>query len=391
MDLCRTKSGVKPLTGDTFPLVSLQLLERKAAACLAHRPAPLNARGRPPCPGLQEGIGGVRGTGTSQPFFQGGYCSSGCAGALPLCRHELKTGTSLESSQFFASLSASLLEAMQPAKGGPRGAAHLQPAGPGTVAASPGAAGSHAQPPPPTPSRRCCRRRCSSPPFRWPRPRPQTRNSRSPPPRASAATTLGRRWSRRPSCAWTTPRGRRSAPPTEAAPRPRRRPAPWPPSQGGLYMRAWRGRPNCSFFPRAAGPAAWDPAPHNAAHLTLSVVCFCPRPASGAPLFAPAFRARGRFEALHASSVGTTLHLFVPRPLPLPPASESPPSTPARASQPRFSLRAAGALPPVPASFHCLQSVVPLAPSAPFLLLRVPPSSAPPSSSAAPHSSVPLA
>lgn len=47
----------------------------------------------------------------------GGYCSSGCAGALPLGRHELKTNTSLKSSHFFQSLSVSLLHAMEE-KGG---------------------------------------------------------------------------------------------------------------------------------------------------------------------------------------------------------------------------------------------------------------------------------
>lgn len=52
-----------------------------------------------------------------QAFFMGGYCSSGCAGALPLGRHELKTNTSLKSSYFFQSLSVSLLHAMEE-KGG---------------------------------------------------------------------------------------------------------------------------------------------------------------------------------------------------------------------------------------------------------------------------------
>ena len=47
------------------------------------------------------------------PFFVGGYASSGCAGALPLGRHELKTNTSMKSSQFFQNLSTSLLLAME--------------------------------------------------------------------------------------------------------------------------------------------------------------------------------------------------------------------------------------------------------------------------------------
>ncbi|KAI7844979.1 hypothetical protein COHA_001345 [Chlorella ohadii] len=75
-----SRSGVTPLSGDTWPA---------------------------------EGLGGCRGTGQALPFFVGGYASSGCAGALPLGRHELKTNTSMKSSQFFQNLSTSLLLAME--------------------------------------------------------------------------------------------------------------------------------------------------------------------------------------------------------------------------------------------------------------------------------------
>jgi len=51
----------------------------------------------------------------------GGYASSGCAGALPLGRHELKTNTSMKSSQFFQNLSTSLLLAMETKGGGWQG------------------------------------------------------------------------------------------------------------------------------------------------------------------------------------------------------------------------------------------------------------------------------
>lgn len=56
----------------------------------------------------------------AQAFDRGGYCSSGCAGCLPLAPLELTLGTS-QPSTFFVDLSASLLAAMEEAKGAPLG------------------------------------------------------------------------------------------------------------------------------------------------------------------------------------------------------------------------------------------------------------------------------